>query len=833
MIFRNEASNNGGCPAVAAEETLHVSIILPTYNEGRNISELLAEIHTAMTDAHIQYECIFVDDSTDDTGQLILWEAVTYKHVRLIKRQGAEAETGLTMAFRRGFQEARSDTIVCMDTDLQHPPAKIVDLVRALDNPQVDIAVCSRYADGGSAEGLDGFYRRLVSKASTYLTFLLLPNTRRTSDPMTGFFAFRKEVLDRVVFSSHGFKILVELLASMSDPRVLDIPFIFRKRGNESSKASLSQGVKFFKDIFRIFIATDAGNISVKCISTAVIVATTYFLLSLIQLLAAPINATVVALLAFIPSSLLLFSWALKPYHYEKKTVLNTVLVCAFIALVFWLFAVSKTNAIGFAGAATNALLAGISYLVIFFVFKPIWTKDSKASKSTERWFLYFSLFLMLIIAQYFLRFYSSWYVLLFVVYLCIIVQGIFALYLMMYAWENEDNIKSGHLTNKTIEPKYSFTAIIPCKHEKATIADTLLAMRAINYPQQLMQVLVVIHEGSDDGTIDIVNKTLKTLSSDHMRLVTYTETPVNKPHGLNEALQSAIGDYVVIFDAEDEVHPDLFKVINTFLVGNNFDVVQSGVQLMNYESSWYSMFNILEYYFWFKSSLHFYAKHGVAPLGGVGVFFKREFLHQIGGWNENCLTEDADIGIKLSQAGAKIGVVYDAVYAIQEETPPTLWSFIKQRTRWAQGFLQILARKEYVRFPTLQQRCLSLYVLAWPIILPVLFLFFPIGLIFMFTVKLPPLIALIANISLFMFLIFTVTLIIGFHEFTKEYKKPFLWSRVPILLFLFYPYTLLLVFASVRAMHRHLMQINSWEKTEHLNKHRVKTESFGEISAY
>ena len=125
--------------------------------------------------------------------------ASNYEHrVTLIKRSGAAAKTGLTMAFKRGFEAARGAIIVCMDTDLQHPPATIVKLVDAVTENPVDVVVASRYTRGGSAEGLNGFFRKFVSKASNYYVWILLPSTRQTTDPMTGFFAFRRTLLSRI-----------------------------------------------------------------------------------------------------------------------------------------------------------------------------------------------------------------------------------------------------------------------------------------------------------------------------------------------------------------------------------------------------------------------------------------------------------------------------------------------------------------------------------------------------------------------------------------------------------------------------------------------------------
>ena len=111
--------------------------------------------------------------------------------------------------------------------------------------------------------------------------------------------------------------------------------------------------------------------------------------------------------------------------------------------------------------------------------------------------------------------------------------------------------------------------------------------------------------------------------------MVVFHDKPINKPHGLNAALPKAKHDVVTIFDAEDDIHPDIFNVVNTVMESEHVKVVQAGVQLMNFDSSWYSALNVLEYFFWFKSRLHYHARLGAIPLGGNTVFFDRELLEE------------------------------------------------------------------------------------------------------------------------------------------------------------------------------------------------------------
>ncbi|NJO83231.1 MAG: glycosyltransferase, partial [Blastochloris sp.] len=202
-----------------------------------------------------------------------------------------------------------------------------------------------------------------------------------------------------------------------------------------------------------------------------------------------------------------------------------------------------------------------------------------------------------------------------------------------------------------------------------------------------------------------------------------------NKPNGLNRGLKIANGDVVCIFDAEDSPHPDIYQIINTKMVRDGADVVQSGVQLMNFESNWFSALNCLEYFFWFKSGLHaFTNEFNVTPLGGNTVFFKRDWLQKIDGWDADLLTEDADVGIRLTLLGANIQIVYSAEHATQEETPDTATSFIKQRTRWCQGFYEIFFKGDWLRLPLLKQKVTALYILLNSVLQAFMILYLPIG---------------------------------------------------------------------------------------------------------
>lgn len=225
---------------------MHLSIVVPTYNEAPNIAELVRRV-TAET-AGIDAEIVFVDDSTDETPDVITAVAAEAEiPVRLIHR--TRRTGGLGGAVLEGIAAADADACLVMDGDLQHPPEEIPEIYARFLRGDVDVVIASRYAGDGTSAGLAGRTRVMVSKASTALTRAMFPiRLKDVSDPMTGFFLIDRRALDAETLRPRGFKILLEILAR-KNLRVAEVPFEFADRHAGDSKASVRQGLHFLTQL--------------------------------------------------------------------------------------------------------------------------------------------------------------------------------------------------------------------------------------------------------------------------------------------------------------------------------------------------------------------------------------------------------------------------------------------------------------------------------------------------------------------------------------------------------------------------------------------------------
>ena len=409
-----------------------------------------------------------------------------------------------------------------------------------------------------------------------------------------------------------------------------------------------------------------------------------------------------------------------------------------------------------------------------------------------------------------------------FLLSILMILQGSFTLWWMLYAWNHPESVEKNKSPKEFSIPTLSFSAIVPARHEEKVIASTIDALSNINYPEELKETIIVC-KFDDVRTIIQVQNAIERIGKSNIRLEIFYDSSTNKPHALNIGLGRATKDVIVVFDAEDEPNQDIYNVANTVMSEQNVDVLQSGVQLMNYRSTWFSTLNVLEYFFWFKSTLHFFAKSGIIPLGGNTVFFKKEKINLVSGWDEECLlTEDADIGIRLSVNNTKIQIVYDEKHVTKEESPLELSGFIKQRTRWSQGFLQILKKGDWLQLESVKLQLLAGYILLSPILQALFFLYIPFSVLIILFFKLPVWIVMISVIPLYILLLQLVTFNVGLYLFTKDYqlKYPF-WMPAKIV-FTFLPFQFILGLSSVRAVLRMFTKNNVWEKTQHVNAHRI-----------
>ncbi|MBQ0880132.1 glycosyltransferase [Streptomyces sp. RT42] len=240
-----------GNPAVDAAEVPEpgaVTIVVPTFNESGNVRRLLRLITDAVP-ARLPCEVVFVDDSTDDTPDVIRAAAPDCPFpVTVLHRD--ELAGGLGGAVVEGMKAAGSDWIVVMDGDCQHPPSLVPELVATGERTGAGLVVASRYVKGGSRAGLAGSYRIAVSRAATWLTKALFPRRLHgISDPMSGFFAIRRSEVTAEVLAPLGYKILLELAVRSRPQTVTEVPFVFEERFAGESKSTAQEGMRFLRHL--------------------------------------------------------------------------------------------------------------------------------------------------------------------------------------------------------------------------------------------------------------------------------------------------------------------------------------------------------------------------------------------------------------------------------------------------------------------------------------------------------------------------------------------------------------------------------------------------------
>ena len=250
-----------------------ISIIVPTYNESQNIISILKSIRESIPKGIYTQTIVVDDNSPDGTGKIVEDYVFSIKKIaeNTIDVIHRKAKNGLSSAILNGIQNAKAETIIVMDSDFSHPPQIIPKMIEAIKQYQCDLVVASRYIRGGNIQGWTR-KRKLMSKIATLIAKRGLGV--KTHDPMSGFFAFKKNIIKELNFDALGYKFLLELLVKTKGIRIREIPYTFENRKFGSSKLDSSTIVDYFKAVWKLYKnekikTTDEKRGSVRFLSKA------------------------------------------------------------------------------------------------------------------------------------------------------------------------------------------------------------------------------------------------------------------------------------------------------------------------------------------------------------------------------------------------------------------------------------------------------------------------------------------------------------------------------------------------------------------------------------
>lgn len=223
------------------------SLILPTYNEKENLILLLPKLIALFKSKKIDYEIIIVDDDSPDlTWKWFQNKEKEFPSVRLIRRIH---EKGLSSAVLTGMASSQGEYLCVMDADLQHDENILPEMIVQLSSS--DIVIGSRRVENGNYGEMSPV-RRFISYSATLLAKILLPLP--TTDPMSGFFAIRREIFEttKSKINPRGFKILLEFLGRTKDLKVSEVGYSFRKRNHGETKLSSSVIQQYLIALFEL-----------------------------------------------------------------------------------------------------------------------------------------------------------------------------------------------------------------------------------------------------------------------------------------------------------------------------------------------------------------------------------------------------------------------------------------------------------------------------------------------------------------------------------------------------------------------------------------------------
>ncbi len=232
-------------------------------------------------------------------------------------------------------------------------------------------------------------------------------------------------------------------------------------------------------------------------------------------------------------------------------------------------------------------------------------------------------------------------------------------------------------------------TIMVPLFRESRIVARLIRRLEKLDYPSTALEV-ILLTEDNDTATA----AALSTLSLPAwMRVLPVpTGTIRTKPRALNYGLDHCTGDIIGVYDAEDAPDPAQLRAVAAGFArgGARLACLQGRLDYYNPQHNWLARCFTIEYASWWRVILPGFAQMGFAiPLGGTTLFFRREILRALGGWDAHNVTEDADLGLRIARRGYETQLFDSTTY---EEANCRALPWVKQRSRWIKGYIMTYA---------------------------------------------------------------------------------------------------------------------------------------------
>ncbi len=229
------------------------------------------------------------------------------------------------------------------------------------------------------------------------------------------------------------------------------------------------------------------------------------------------------------------------------------------------------------------------------------------------------------------------------------------------------------------------YSVLVPLRDEANMVPQLARALGRIDYPAAKLEILFVVEQRSPE-TVEAVRNVL---SDPRFELVVVPDSePRTKPKAMNFALPMVRGAYVAIYDAEDIPDPQQLRLAaSRFALHPEFDCLQAELVVENARENWLTALFAGEYAGQFGLMLPLLARLKLPmPLGGTSNHFRVTALREVGGWDAYNVTEDADLGVRLSRLRYRTSTISSRTH---EEAPVTIRAWLAQRTRWMKGWMQ------------------------------------------------------------------------------------------------------------------------------------------------